>query len=97
MLTINDDKDIDYIVILVANSDENYFIDIKNTYLKNYFLHELKKYVPETYIINCNCSERRMMQDLQNVSMYDLIVFDCVRNINDIEQLNILNRKLYIY
>jgi hypothetical protein len=97
MLIINDEQDIKRVINIIVSDQEDYIIDIKSTYLKNIFFYSLKKYIPELGIINCNSSERRLLQDIDNSRIYDLIILDGIKNFNNLRNINILNRKIYIY
>lgn len=94
MLIINNEEDISYVVSSILSYPDEYSIDIRTTYLKNIFLNTLRKYIPDIYIIQGNSSERRLQKDLSSISVKDLVVMDNVKKSNDI---NILNRKIYLY
>lgn len=94
MLIINEEEDISYVISSIISHSDEYCINIRTTYLKNIFLCQLKKYIPDIYIVHGNCSERRLLKDLSSISINDLVVLDNVKKFNDI---NILNRKIYLY
>ena len=94
MLIINNEEDISYVISSILSYPDEYSIDIRTTYLKNIFLNTLKKYISDIYIIQGNSSERRLQKDLSSISVKDLVVMDNVKKSNNI---NILNRKIYLY
>lgn len=94
MLIINNEEDISYVIGAIVSYPDEYSIDIRTTHLKSIFLSQLKKYIPDLYIIQGNSSERRLLKDLSSISVNDLVVMDNVKNSNNID---ILNRKIYLY
>ena len=88
---------INEIIRRVSGGEDGLFLSFETSYLKNIFFKEIKKYIPNIYIINCCSSERRLKQDLLNAVGYDLIIYDCINEFNNMKDLHILNKqKIYI-
>ena len=85
------------IIRRVSGGEDGLFLSFETTYLKNIFFKEIKKYIPDTYIINCCSSDRRIKHDLLEAVGYNLIIYDFVDEVNNSDIINILNKqKIFI-
>jgi hypothetical protein len=88
---------IDEIIRRISNGESDLFLLFETSYLKNIFFNNIKKYFPNTYIINCCSSKRRLEHDLSISKEYDLIIYDNINAFNNADELYILNKqKIYI-
>jgi hypothetical protein len=71
---------------------ESMELSFEMTSLKLYFFQLIKKYIPDSYIINCESSERRLLKDLAIANEFNLIIYDNANNIRYLENFHILDK-----
>lgn len=75
-------EDIDPLIkyILIGKS---YYINFENTYLKIYFFNKLHIYIENLKIINCDCTNSKLEEQLKNISDETVIIYDISKGLNE--------------
>lgn len=95
---INTENGVYELIFNILDGMTSHEVEFSDTYLKNLFFREIKKYINNTFIINCDSSKNRLQIELSGIPLGSFVIYDHVNkcDFSDILYSCNIENKLYV-